>query len=105
MSDTPTVSFRDFAGAVMGGDFDKAGTVLEELLQVDAAGGKAAATHFQNQIASQGQAFMMKAMGLRTAVTAGNDDDIAALLAECVGLEGDAASKAAAHLKTTFGAA
>jgi hypothetical protein len=80
------VTFRDFAGAIMKGDVDAAGTVLQQLLGLDAGGARAAAQHFQAQVAAQGPAFMGKAMGLRTAVAGGSDAEIGALLHDCFGL-------------------
>lgn len=80
------VTFRDFAAAIMKGDTEAAGAVLEQLLALDAAGARAAAQHFQAQSAALGPAFMGKAMGLRTAVANGPDDEIVALLRECFGL-------------------
>lgn len=96
------VTFRDFAGAVMAKNTARAAEVLQVLLGLDAAGGEAAAKHFDGKMASEGQAFMMKAMGLRTAVTSGSDDDIAALLGDCFGLSGDAASSATAALRQRY---
>jgi len=96
------VTFRDFAGAVMAKDSARAAEVLQVLLALDADGATAAAKHFDDQMAGQGQAFMMKAMGLRTAVTSGSDDDIAALLNDCFGLSGDAATGATAALRDRY---
>jgi len=80
------VTFRDFAGAIMKGDVDAAGTVLQQLLGLDAEAARAAAQHFQAQATSVGPAFMGKAMGLRTAVSSGSDGEIGALLHDCFGL-------------------
>jgi len=80
------VTFRDFAGAIMKGDVEGAGAVLQQLLGLDADGGRAAAQHFQGQMAAGGPAFMGKAMGLRTAVAGGSPDEIAGLLRDCFGL-------------------
>ena len=101
MGDTE-VTFRDFAGAVMANDTDKAARVLEALLGVDAAAGAAAAAHFQGKVDSEGQAFMMKAMGLRHAVTAGSDEDTQKLLGECFGLSGAASVSAAESLRARY---
>lgn len=89
-----TLTFRDFAGAVMAGDVPRAGTVLETLLELDEPAARAAAEHFQSQMQSQGQDFMMKAMGLRTAVTGGDAGATTGLLQECFGLDESAASSA-----------
>ncbi|HEX4418810.1 MAG TPA: hypothetical protein VH165_12955 [Kofleriaceae bacterium] len=80
------VTFRDFAAAIMKGDVDAAGTVLQTLLGLDGPGAHAAAQHFQTQAAAAGPAFMGKAMGLRTAVAGGSEPEIAALLRDCFGL-------------------
>lgn len=93
-------TFRDFAGAIMGGNTAAAGKVLEELLGLDEAGGAAAASHFQAQVAQGGPAFMGKAMGLRSAVAGGKDDEIGALLHELFGLEGAPLATGIATLRT-----
>ncbi|HEU4732434.1 MAG TPA: hypothetical protein VFT22_31280 [Kofleriaceae bacterium] len=93
------VTFRDFAAAIMKGDVEAAGAVLQALLGLDAAPARAAAQHFQRQAAAQGPAFMGKAMGLRTAVTSGSDAEIGALLADCFGLSGAELATAVATVK------
>ncbi len=95
------LTFRDFAGAVMGGDTARAGEVLGALLGLDAAAATAAATHFQTSMTAD-PAFMQKAMGLRTAVTGGTDDDIAILLGDCFGVIGDAVPAAVATLRKQY---
>jgi hypothetical protein len=80
------VTFRDFAGAIMKGDVDAAGAVLQQLLGLPAEASRSAAQHFQTQSASGGPAFMGKAMGLRTAVASGSEAEIGALLRDCFGL-------------------
>ncbi|HEX2692252.1 MAG TPA: hypothetical protein VHN14_36840 [Kofleriaceae bacterium] len=80
------VTFRDFAGAIMKGDVDAAGSLLQSLLGLDAAPAHVAAQHFQAQSTAQGPAFMGKAMGLRTAVSSGSPGEIGALLRDCFGL-------------------
>lgn len=80
-------TFRDFAGAVMSGDATAAATVLESLLGLPAPAAAAATAHFRAAMATGGPEFMGKAMGLRTAVTSGTDDDIARLLGDCFGLD------------------
>jgi hypothetical protein len=92
------VTFRDFAAATMKGDVEAAGEVLETLLELPAAEGRAAAQHFQRQSAALGPAFMGKAMGLRTAVASGSDAEIGALLGECFGLAGASLDTAVAAL-------
>lgn len=96
------VTFRDFAGAVMQNDTAGAGRVLQQLLQLEATRAQAAASHFQQQMTQAGPGFMMKAMGLRAAVTEGSDGDIRALLAECFGLDADEAGSAAASLRAQY---
>jgi hypothetical protein len=93
------VTFRDFAGAIMKGDVESAGVVLQALLGLDAAASRAAAQHFQTQSASLGPAFMGKAMGLRTALASGSDAEIEQLLQDCFGLTGAALATALATLK------
>lgn len=95
------LTFRDFAGAVMGGDTARAAEVLEQLLGLDNSAATAAAMHFQKSMASD-PAFMSKAMGLRTAVTGGSDEDIAALLGDCFGLTGGAVPAAVATLRKQY---
>jgi hypothetical protein len=92
------VTFRDFAGAVMANDSAKAGTVLAELLNLDAAQANAAAAFFFQNMMAGGPAFMGKAMGLRAAVESGSEDGIRSLLAECFDLRGDQATAAIAKL-------
>lgn len=96
------VTFRDFAGAVMQNDTAAAGRVLQDLLQLEATRAQAAAGHFQQQMAQAGPGFMMKAMGLRTAVTGGTDEDTRSLLAECFGLNADEARAAADSLRARY---
>jgi len=95
------VTFRDFAGAVMGGNTERAAEVLGQLLGLDGAAATAAAIHFQTSMTAD-PAFMGKAMGLRTAVTGGSDQDIAALLGDCFGLTGAAVSTAVATLRKQY---
>lgn len=45
---------------------------------------------------------MSKAMGLRTAVTSGSEEDIAALLGDCFGLSGAAVASAVATLRKRY---
>jgi hypothetical protein len=80
------VTFRDFAAAIMKGDVDGAGAVLQPLLGLDGEQARAAAQHFHQQSTTAGPAFMGKAMGLRTALASGSDAEIAALLVDCFGL-------------------
>lgn len=93
------VTFRDFAAAVMRGDAPAGATVLQALLGLDGDAAAAATAHFQAQVASGGPAFMGKAMGLRTAVASGSDEEVAALLADCFGLAGPALAGAVRALR------
>jgi hypothetical protein len=93
------VTFRDFAGAIMQGNVDAAGGVLQQLLGLPAEGGRAAAAHFHAQSTAQGPAFMGKAMGLRAAMASGSDREIGALLSDCFGLAGAPLATAIATLK------
>lgn len=93
------VTFRDFAAAIMRNDVPAAGEVLQTLLALAPDQAQQAAQHFQSQAATQGPAFMGKAMGLRTAVASGNDAEIAALLDDCFGLEGSPRDAAVAAVK------
>ncbi len=95
------LTFRDFAGAVMGGDTARAAEVLEQLLGLERPAAVQAAAHFQAAMSAD-PAFMGKAMGLRTAVTGGSDDDIAALLGDCFGLSGAALPSAVAMLRKQY---
>jgi hypothetical protein len=95
------VTFRDFAGAIMGGNTAGAAEVLRQLLGLDAEASLAAATHFQRSMAAD-PSFMSKAMGLRGAVTGGSDETVAALLADCFGLAGPAVPAAVAALREKY---
>ena len=94
------LTFRDFAGAVMQGDATKAATVLQELLALSPDVATAATTHFRGRMADP--AFMPKAMGLRTAVQSGSDDEIGALLGDCFALDAAAQAAAVAALRTRY---
>lgn len=93
------VTFRDFAAAYMQGADDRAAAHLEVLLGLAPAAAQAATAHFRAAAATQGPAFMGQAMGLRAAVSAGTDDDIAALLTTCFGLDGATRTAAIAVLR------
>jgi len=80
------VTFRDFAAAIMRGDADAASAALQPLLGLAPAEARAAAMHFQARAASDGPAFMGRAMGLRTAIAGGTEAEIGALLSDCFGL-------------------
>lgn len=95
-------TFRDFAGAVMQGDVDAAGNVLKVLLGLEADAARAAAENFAAKMKSEGQGFMMKAMGLRTVLTDGKDEDIGALLSELFGLSKEAITEGIKKLRATY---
>jgi len=99
MTAAPTVSFRDFAGAIMSGRREDAAGALAQLLALDAVTAGAATDHFATGMQSGGQDFMMKAMGLRYAVTSGDDAAVRDVLQGCFGLSGAALDGAAAALR------
>lgn len=94
------VTFRDFAGAVMKGDAAAAAQVLATLLALDPDRAAASTEHFRSRMSDP--AFLPKAMGLRTAVTTGTDEEISALLGDCFGLDGEARVNALAALRTRY---
>jgi len=93
------VTFRDFAAAIMKGDVDGAGAVLQPLLGLPPDDARSAAQHFHQQSTAAGPAFMGKAMGLRTAIASGSDAEISSLLVDCFGLAGAPLATALATLK------
>jgi hypothetical protein len=95
------LTFRDFAGAIMSGDSARAAEVLAVLLGLDAAAATAATEHFRASMSAD-PTFVAKAMGLRTAVTSGTDDDIAALLADCFGLDAPSVPPAVNALRKLY---
>ena len=94
-------TFRDFAGAIMGGDPGTAAKVLEVLLGLDETGARDASAHFQSQMGADPN-FVMKAMGLRTAVTSGSDEEITTLISDCFGLKGPVLENGLATLKLLY---
>lgn len=96
------LTFRDFAGAVMGNDLARAAEVLKALLALDDDHAKAAAAHFHAQMTTAGPSFMGKAMGLRTAVTGGSGEEVSALLDECFGLTGESLPRAVTELRRRY---
>ncbi len=96
------VTFRDFAAAIMQNDVDGAAKTLQPLLSLDASAAESAAKHFQTQMAEQGQGFMMKAMGLRTAVTEGSDTEVAQLLGDLFGMTDDSANAGVTALRAKY---
>lgn len=100
MAPAAEVTFRDFAGAIMGGDPARAASVLQELLGLAPDAAASATAHFASR--TKDPAFMMKAMGLRAAVQGGTDDEIRGLLADCFGLAGDTQASAVTALRTRY---
>ena len=94
------LTFRDFAGAIMQGDPARASSVLAELLGLTPEQAAVSTAHFAARM--KDPAFMPKAMGLRTAVTSGSDDDITALLSDCFALDGDARDSALVALRARY---
>lgn len=86
------VTFRDFAFAAMQKQTEAASTHLQALLGLSPQAARAATETFQQRASDP--AFMPKAMALRSAVESGTDEQIAAVLGECFGL--DDAQRAAA---------
>ena len=99
MSDTLT--FRDFAGALMGNDAAKAAEVLAVLLGLDAAAAQAATEHFFAQMKAD-PSFMMKAMSMRTAVESKDAAAVAKLIGDCFALEPARANQAATALLARY---
>ncbi len=95
------LTFRDFAGAVMEGNSNRAAEVLQALLGLDPTAAASAAAHFQSRMSAD-PAFMGKAMGLRAAVTGGTDSDIGALLGDCFGLTPPATDAAVVALRKQY---
>lgn len=96
----PELTFRDFAGAIMQGDQTRAATVLQELLGLVPDQASAATSHFASRM--KDPAFMPKAMGLRTAVQSGSDDEVSALLSDCFALDGDARTTAVSSIRARY---
>lgn len=92
------VTFRDFAAAIMKGDAEGAGRVLQPLLGLEAGPAAEAAGHFAARSAAEGPAFLGKAMGLRTALASGSSAEISGLLGDCFGLTGEPLATALATL-------
>ena len=95
------VTFRDFAGALMGGDADRAARVLAELLAIDDATATSATAHFQQQMAAS-PTFAQKAMGMRQVVESRDEPALVDLLVDCFGIESARATQAAAALLARY---
>ena len=87
------ITFRDFAGALMGEDHALAAKHLQALLGVDAETAARGTEHFVTQMKASPE-FMMKAMSMRTVVEAGDRAALAVLLADCFALDADTVAKA-----------
>ena len=94
------VTFRDFAAAIMQGNIPGAAGVLETLLGLPHEQATGASEHFKTRMADP--AFMPKAMGRRTAITSGSDEEVGALLADCFGLDEAARPGALATLRAHY---
>lgn len=81
-------TFRDFAGAVMAGKDEEASAVLGELLALDDEAASRATRHFDSGMRGGGPDFMAKAMALRTAVGARDQEQVRGILGDCFGLAG-----------------
>ena len=91
------LTFRDFAGAVMGGDAERAAEVLSQLLGVELLEARSATAIFSARMA-EGPEFVQKAMSMRGAVAAKDEAQLRGLLVDCFGLTGEQANGAAATL-------
>ena len=94
------ITFRDFAGALMQGNKAGATAMLEPLLGLTGDAATAATDYFGDRI--KDPQFMVKAMGLRNAVTSGTDDDIASILGECFGLAETQRASAVAAVRKRY---
>lgn len=94
------VTFRDFAFAAMQKQTDVATTHLQSLLGLAPEAARAATETFQQRASDP--AFMPKAMGLRSAVESGSDEQISAVLGECFGLDDAQRATAVAALRVRY---
>ena len=95
------VTFRDFAGALMGNDDAAADSVLQTLLGVDAATASQCTSFFKAQMQASPD-FLMKAMSMRTAVESKDTSQVTSLCGECFGLDDEAAASAARHVLARY---
>ena len=95
------VTFRDFAGALMGGDTERAARVLAELLALDDPAAASATAHFQQQMQAS-PTFVQKAMGMRQVVESRDEPALVDLLVDCFGMERARATQAAAALLARY---
>jgi hypothetical protein len=73
---------------VMAGKNEEAAAVLGELLALDDDTATRATQHFDSGMRNGGPDFMAKAMALRTAVGARDQDRVRSILADCFALAG-----------------
>jgi len=87
----PDVTFRDFAGALMGQDDAAASRVLQTLLGVDEATASTGTSFFKTQM-QENPDFMMKAMSMRKAVEGRDRAQLEELVASCFGYDPEVAA-------------
>ena len=95
------VTFRGFAAALMQGQIDNAVGMLETLLGITHDQALGATDFFANKLSDP--AFMQKAMGLRAATESKDDAQIAAVVGDCFGLDGEARATAVATIRAKHG--
>jgi hypothetical protein len=81
------VTFRDFAGAIMSNDVDRARGLLEALLGIESG---------------SGPEFMMKAMSMRQVVEARDASRLSELLGELFGVQGDDLARALSTISSRY---
>ena len=91
------VTFRDFAGAIMATEHERAAQVLSALLGLDAPTAATATSAFVAKMAADPQ-FVIKAMGLRAVVEQKDHDGATGLLRECFDLAAEQAAASATVL-------
>lgn len=101
MAESEDVTFRDFAGALMGNDEAGAARVLSVLLGIDAAQAQTSTEQFRAKMASD-PAFMQEAMGMRQVVQSGDEPGLIALLERCFGLDEAVATTAAGKVLARY---
>jgi hypothetical protein len=81
----PKATFRELAMSVSQNNLDLANTQLQELIGLSPDESATAVAFFQKALQQPG--FLPKAMGLRTAVESGTDEEIGDILVLCFGLD------------------
>jgi hypothetical protein len=94
-------TFRDFVGSLMGSDHDAAARTLQSLLTLDGPAARVATEHFVSKMEAD-PSFMMKAMGMRTAVESKNVGDVQTLLEACFALAPEQAATSATSLLAQY---